>query len=83
MAYRDFVNDRRKGVLRDVLLFYGAEDYLMNWAVERIIEDNVGKECADKVADIIRQYTEKIIRENEANPQGMTFYINNDGKHIS
>ena len=48
-----------------------------------IIEDNVGKECADKVADIIRQYTEKIIRENEMNPQGMTFYINNDGKHIS
>ena len=47
MAYRDFVNDRRKGVLRDVLLFYGAEDYLMNWAVERIIEDNVGEDSRD------------------------------------
>ena len=47
MAYRDFVNDRRKGVLRDVLLFYGAEDYLMNWAVERIIEDNIGEDSRD------------------------------------
>lgn len=47
MAYRDFVNDRRKGVLRDVLLLYGAEDYLMNWAVERIIEDNVGEDSRD------------------------------------
>ena len=27
MAYKDFVNDRNKGILKDVLLFYGAEDF--------------------------------------------------------
>ena len=34
MAYKDFVNDKNKGLLKDVLLFYGAEDFLMEWAVE-------------------------------------------------
>ena len=29
MAYKDFVNDRKKGILKDVLLFYGAEDFLI------------------------------------------------------
>ena len=47
MAYRDFVNDRQKGILKDVLMLYGAEDYLMNWAVDRIISDNVEEENRD------------------------------------
>ena len=47
MAYKDFANDRRKAILRDVLMFYGAEDYLMNLAVERLIEDNVMPEDRD------------------------------------
>lgn len=47
MAYRDFVNDRQKGILKDVLMLYGAEDYLMNWAVEKIISDNVEEENRD------------------------------------
>ncbi len=47
MAYRDFANDRQKGVLKDVLMFYGAEDYLMNWAVDMIISDNVEEENRD------------------------------------
>lgn len=47
MAYKDFANDRQKGMLGDVLMFYGAEDYLMSWAVEKIIEDNVEAENRD------------------------------------
>ena len=47
MAYRDFANDRQKGILRDVLMFYGAEDYLINWAVDKIISDNVEEENRD------------------------------------
>ena len=41
MAYKDFVNDRKKGILKDGMFFYGAEDYLMNWAAERIISEYV------------------------------------------
>lgn len=47
MAYKDFVNDRRKGILGDVLMFYGAEDFLMNWAVDSIIEETVEEENRD------------------------------------
>ena len=47
MAYRDFVNDHRKGIIGDALLFYGAEDYLMNWAAERITADYVDEENRD------------------------------------
>ena len=47
MAYSDFANDRQKGILKDVLMFYGAEDYLMNWAVEKVISDNVEPESRD------------------------------------
>lgn len=47
MAYKDFVNDRQKGILKDVLMFYGAEDHLMDWAVSRLIEDNVDEESRD------------------------------------
>ena len=37
MAFKDFANDLKKGITGDVLFFYGAEDYLMDWAVEQII----------------------------------------------
>ena len=47
MAYKDFVNDRKKGILKDVLLFYGAEDFLMNWAVESIVNDYVDESARD------------------------------------
>ena len=52
MAYRDFVNDRKKGILKDVMLFYGAEDYLMNWAAESIISEYVDEASRD--LDVIR-----------------------------
>lgn len=52
MAYKDFINDRKKGILKDVLLFYGAEDYLMNWAVESIITEYVDEASRD--LDVIR-----------------------------
>ena len=47
MAYKDFVNDRKKGILKDVLLFYGAEDFLMNWAVDTIVDDYVDETARD------------------------------------
>ena len=52
MAYRDFVNDKNKGLLRDVLLFYGAEDFLMEWAVESIISEYVDEDS--RYLDVIR-----------------------------
>ena len=36
MAYKDFANDFRKGITRDVLFFHGDEDYLMDWALREI-----------------------------------------------
>ena len=47
MAYKDFVNDKRKGILKDVLLFYGAEDFLMNWAVSSMVEEYVDESSRD------------------------------------
>jgi DNA polymerase-3 subunit delta len=47
MAYKDFANDKKKGILKDVLLFYGAEDFLMNWAVEGIVNDYVDEAARD------------------------------------
>ena len=38
MAYKDFANDFRKGITRDVLFFYGAEDFLMDWAVKQVTD---------------------------------------------
>lgn len=52
MAYKDFVNDRKKGILKDVMFFYGAEDYLMNWAAESIISEYVDEASRD--LDVIR-----------------------------
>ena len=52
MAYRDFVNDKNKGILKDVLLFYGAEDFLMEWAVESIISEYVDEDS--RFLDVIR-----------------------------
>lgn len=47
MAYKDFANDLNKGITRDVLLFYGAEDFLMNWAQDKIIEKYVSEDARD------------------------------------
>ena len=47
MAYKDFVNDKNKGLLRDVLLFYGAEDFLMSWAVDSIVNEYVDESARD------------------------------------
>ena len=41
------MNDRNKGILKDVLLFYGAEDFLMNWAVESIVSEYVDEASRD------------------------------------
>lgn len=47
MAYKDFVNDRKKGILKDVLFFYGAEDFLINWAAGAIIDAYVDEDSRD------------------------------------
>ena len=47
MAYKDFVNDKNKGLLKDVLLFYGAEDFLMSWAVDSIVNEYVDESARD------------------------------------
>ncbi|MBE6028094.1 MAG: DNA polymerase III subunit delta [Clostridiales bacterium] len=52
MAYKDFVNDKNKGILRDVLFFYGAEDFLMEWAAESIISEYVEEEM--RYLDVVR-----------------------------
>ncbi|MBQ0018648.1 MAG: DNA polymerase III subunit delta [Clostridiales bacterium] len=37
MAYIDFVNDFKKELCKDVLFLYGAEDYLIDWALYMVI----------------------------------------------
>ncbi len=44
MAYKDFVNDFKKGITGDVLFFYGAEDYLMEWAAGQLTDKFVDPE---------------------------------------
>lgn len=58
MAYKDFVNDRKKGILKDVMFFYGAEDYLMNWAAESIISEYVDEASRD--LDVIKLEGEQV-----------------------
>jgi DNA polymerase-3 subunit delta len=47
MSYKDFANDYKKGITGDVLFFHGAEDYLMNWARDMVINDNVPEDSRD------------------------------------
>lgn len=47
MSYKEFANDHKKGITGDTLFFYGAEDYLMNWARDLIVRDNVPEESRD------------------------------------
>ena len=41
MTFKEFVNDFRKGLTGDVLFFYGAEDYLMEWAAAQVADKYV------------------------------------------
>lgn len=52
MAYKDFINDKKKGILKDVLLFYGAEDYLMDWAAESLVSEYVDEDS--RFLDVVR-----------------------------
>ena len=47
MAYKDFANDFNKGITGDVLFFYGAEDFLMNWALDMITERYISEDARD------------------------------------
>ena len=44
MAYKDFSNDYKSGKIGSAVVLYGAEDFLMNWAIDKFIEDNVEEE---------------------------------------
>lgn len=41
MAYKDFYNDYKAGKLSNTLFFHGEEDYLMDWATDLLVNDNV------------------------------------------
>lgn len=41
MAYKDFYSDYKAGKLGNILCFYGDEDYLVDWATELIVNDNL------------------------------------------
>lgn len=45
MAYKDFINDFNKELTGDVLFFYGAEDFLMDWAINKVIEKHVEEDA--------------------------------------
>ena len=47
MAYKNFINDFNKGLTGDVLCFYGAEDFLMDWAVEQVINKYVDESARE------------------------------------
>ena len=53
MAYKDFANDYKLKMSGNSLLFYGAEDFLMSWALDTIIKDNVEEDCRDLDVRII------------------------------
>lgn len=44
MAYKDFANDYKTGNIGSAVVLYGAEDFLMNWAIEKIVSDNIEEE---------------------------------------
>ena len=44
MAYKDFSKDYESGKIGSAVVLYGAEDFLMNWAIDKFIEDNVEEE---------------------------------------
>ena len=44
MAYKDFERDYKSDNTGCALVFYGAEDFLIEWAVEKIVRDNIEKE---------------------------------------
>ena len=53
MAYQEFAKDLKSNTLGDAILLYGAEDFLINWALEKIITSNVEEEYRDLDVRII------------------------------
>lgn len=41
MAYKEFINDFNKDITRNALFLYGAEDFLMDWAIDQIVSKYV------------------------------------------
>ena len=53
MAYQDFAKDLKSNTLGDALFLYGAEDFLINWALDTVIASNVEEEYRDLDVRII------------------------------
>ena len=47
MAYQDFTKDYKDNKTGNALMFYGAEDFLISWAIDKIIADNVEEESRE------------------------------------
>lgn len=47
MSYKKFDKDFNNDMISGTLFFYGAEDYLMDWAIRRIIEKHVPEDSRD------------------------------------
>ena len=58
MAYKEFVNDFNKGLTSDVLFFYGAEDFLMDWATDMVVAKYVDEAARD--LDLVKLEGEQV-----------------------
>lgn len=45
-GYKDIQRELERGVLANPLIFYGEEDFLIKWAIDRIVESYVGPSLA-------------------------------------
>ena len=53
MAYKNFINDFNKELTGDILFFYGAEDFLMEWAVDQVVNKYVDEGARNLDVQII------------------------------
>ena len=47
MGYKDFDRDLKSKTIGDALMLYGAEDFLMSWAVDKLVNSNVEEQNRD------------------------------------
>ena len=47
MGYKDFDRDLKSKTIGDALMFYGAEDFLTSWAVDKLVNSNVEEQNRD------------------------------------
>lgn len=47
MSYKNFLKDQKTGINSRVFFFFGEEDFLMNWAIEKLIESNINDDLRE------------------------------------